>query len=59
MDTTIPPGYRRVLKMGALITPSVFHFFRKENGGLKFDFQTADISNCLVVVEQRFFKNYL
>ena len=42
------------LKKGAEITPPVFHFFKKENGGLKYDFQTADISNRKIVVEQRF-----
>ena len=35
---------RRVLKMGAEITPPVFQFFKKENGGLKYDFQTASTS---------------
>ena len=54
INTTIPPGYRRVLKKGRRNHAHVFQFFKKENGGLKYGFQTADISNRKIVVEQRF-----
>lgn len=54
MSTALPPRCRRVLKKGRNNYVPRIPIFKKENGGLKLYFQTADISNRKIVVEQRF-----